>query len=71
MQDFKKLRGSPADFTRFLVMALGSAYEVEYHLLLAKDLCYVSAKAHRRLTGQVVGVKRMLVGLIKRLASPR
>jgi four helix bundle protein len=31
-------RSSPADFARFLHIALGSASELEYHLLLARDL---------------------------------
>ena len=31
-------RGSDADFGRFLIIALGSSSEVEYQLLLARDL---------------------------------
>jgi four helix bundle protein len=31
-------RGSEADFARFLQIAMGSASELEYHLLLARDL---------------------------------
>lgn len=58
-------RRSPAELARFLVTALGSAYEVEYHLLLAKDLSYLSAELHRGLQRDVVDIKRMLVGLIK------
>ena len=34
-------RGSDQDFARFVQIAMGSAAEVEYHLLLAKDLEYI------------------------------
>ena len=31
-------RGSDADYARFLYIAMGSAAELDYHLLLARDL---------------------------------
>lgn len=34
-------RGSDADFRRFLHIAMGSASELEYHLLLSRDLHYL------------------------------
>src|SRR5882762_7278805 len=36
-------RGTARDFARFIQMALGSASELEYHLVLAADLGFISA----------------------------
>jgi four helix bundle protein len=37
-------RSSDPDFARFLQIAFGSACEVEYHLILARDLRYVDGR---------------------------
>jgi four helix bundle protein len=60
-------RGSDADFGRFVQMALGSASEVEYHLLLAKDLDYLDASIHSALEKTTQRIKRMLSSLLKTL----
>ena len=39
-------RGGNAEFQRFLHMAMGSANELEYHLLLSKDLHFLSEEDH-------------------------
>src|SRR2546430_8421559 len=57
------------DFARFLQIALGSASELEYHLLLAADLGFVDGPAHTRLEQAVIEVKRMLVGFVRKLRS--
>src|SRR5208283_2794684 len=51
-------RGSDPEFGRFLQMAMGSASETEYHLLLAHDLHYLGDDPFRQLTADVVEVKR-------------
>ena len=43
-------RKGDADFARFLQMAAGSASELEYHLLLARDLCFLQAPDYERLS---------------------
>ena len=58
-------RGSELDFGRFVQMAMGSASEVEYHVLLAKDLGYLSADDFTLLTASVQEIKRMLVSLLR------
>ena len=63
-------RGSDADFGRFLQMAMGSASEVEYLLLLARDLGYL-ARMHGELEDQTTEIKRMLAALIRRLKADR
>jgi four helix bundle protein len=46
---------------------MGSASEVEYHLLLAADLNILTAAQHKQLELQVVEVKRMLSALINKI----
>ena len=60
-------RGSDKDFRRFLQIAMGSASETEYHLLLAHDLGFISQEHYQSLLQQITEVKRMLASLIKKL----
>lgn len=60
-------RNSDRDFARVVGIALGSASETEYHLLLAKDLDYLQPDYHAVLSQQVEEVKRMLTSLHGRL----
>ena len=62
-------RHGDADFARFLQMALGSASEIEYLLLLSKDLDLLDAEPHRALTELATEVKRMLASFIKKLRA--
>ncbi|MBI2681932.1 MAG: four helix bundle protein [Acidobacteriales bacterium] len=60
-------RGSDSDFARFIQMALGSASELENHLILALDLDLLKVDEHEYFDNEVTGVKRMLASLLKRL----
>jgi len=60
-------RETRPDFCRFLQNAGGSASEVEYHLLLGRDLGYLRPELCASLSDSVTEVKRMLNGLIQRL----
>ncbi len=62
-------RKGDAEFGRFLHIAIGSASELEYHLLLAHDLRLLSLVDYERLVGGVVEVKRMLVSLIRSMQN--
>ena len=64
-------RRSDAELARFLQIAMGSASELEYHLLLARDLNYVDGSIHERLANQVIEVKRMLTSFIQTLKADR
>ena len=57
------------EFARFLQMAMASASELEYHLLLAAELGILQRSAYEQLESQVKEVKRMLTSLIKRIRS--
>jgi len=63
-------RGGAKEFGQFLAVALGSATEVEYQLLLARDLGYLTEPSHRLLEGRLVEVKKMLVSLRSRVLTP-
>ena len=59
-----------AAFARFLRIALGSASELEYHLLAARDIRAISEHEYRSLSHQVVEVRKMLHGLLRRIDGP-
>ena len=62
-------RNGDRDFGRFLQIAVGSASELEYHLLLARDLCLLDAAGYQRLSEEVVEVKKMLSALLHKLRA--
>jgi four helix bundle protein len=62
-------RRGDVDFARFLQIATGSASEVEYHLLLARDLKLLESIDYKRLSDEVVEVKRMLASLMQKLRA--
>jgi four helix bundle protein len=62
-------RNGTAEFARFCSIAMGSASELEYHLLLARDLKLLKPKDHEQIAQQATEVKRMLTGLLKRLKT--
>jgi four helix bundle protein len=55
------------EMSRFLHIARGSAVELEYHLLLARDLELLSAGTFAVLERQVDEIQRMLTSLIQRV----
>ena len=57
------------DFARFLDIAMGSASELEYHILLSTDLELLPHPASCTLNAAVVEVKRMLAGLLRKLRA--
>ena len=62
-------RKGDREFRRFVRIAFGSASELEYHLLLARDLGLVPVAAHDRLSSAAAEVKRMLTGLAATLSK--
>ena len=50
---------------------MGSASELEYHLVLARDLGYLEATLYESLNDQVTEVKRMLASFILKLKASR
>ncbi len=62
-------RGGDPEFARFLRIAMGSASELEYHLLLACDLNFLDSVEYERFASQVTEVKRMLTAFIQKLTA--
>jgi four helix bundle protein len=60
-----------SELHRFLQIDCGSASELEYHFLLARDLGYISHADHLNAHKQLLEVKRMLVGLTRKVGSER
>jgi four helix bundle protein len=48
---------------------MGSASELEYHLLLAKDLKLIKPGDHEELSRRATELKRMLTGLRQKLKA--
>ena len=64
-------RDGDAELARFCQIAMGSASELEYHLLLARDLKYLNTDAHKELEDVLIEVKRMLASFIQKLRAER
>ena len=60
-------KSGDAELGRFLLISMGSASELEYHLLLAHDLGYLDTTQHQNLTLQTQEIKKMLSTFIKAL----
>jgi four helix bundle protein len=60
-------RNGDKDFAKFLQIAIGSSVELEYHLLFAGDAAIMPTAESRLQQERVVEVRRMLVGLIRKV----
>lgn len=64
-------RTGNGDLYRFLSISSGSSLELEYFLLLGRDLNLISATAYAKLQKQVAEVQRMLASLQRSVACAR
>lgn len=60
-------REAPVEFNRFCQIALGSVFELEYQLLLARDLNYLESKDYENINNQITEVRKMLITFMQRL----
>ena len=60
-------RDGDAELSRFCIIARGSASELEYQLLLARDLKLIPPNDYQHLSQQTVEIKRMLTVLVHKL----
>ena len=64
-------RNGDAELARFLDIALGSANELDYHLLLAHDLGLIGSADHARLESKVREVNSMIAAFVNKLRTTR
>lgn len=57
------------EYIRFLGISRASASEVEYQLILSKDLGYIDEQKYKELSKQIKSIIKMLNALIKSLRS--
>jgi four helix bundle protein len=60
-------RNSEPELKRFLIIAAGSISELEYQLILARDLGYLTESEYEQLTSETIEVKKMLFAFIHKL----
>ena len=64
-------RSGEPELARFLQIAMGSASELEYHLMLARELDLLGVNEYEHLRTELIAVKRMLTVLIQKLKADR
>lgn len=60
---------SKQDFSRFLQISLGSACELESHLLISKGLGYLDDEISLKIYNDLIEVKKMLIVYISKIKS--
>jgi len=64
-------RNGDVELRRFVKIALGSASELHYQLLLAPDLDYLQAAQAEEMMQETTEIRAMLYSLSKRLKPPQ
>lgn len=62
-------KDSDAELKRYFVIAMGSSSELEYLLLLARDLNYLPEEIHKTLHNDLTEERRMLNAFIQKLKT--
>ena len=62
-------RRSDRDFARFLSIAMGSASELDYLILLSRDLDLMNARTADVLSDSATELKRMLASLMRKIEA--
>lgn len=58
-------RDSQVELARFIHIASGSASELEYHFLLARDLGFIDTQTYNEFDSSINEIKKMLAGFAK------
>ena len=64
-------RNSDKEFSRFLNIAQGSAYEVRCQIFIARDLGYLDSNQSQFLTNKINEISRMINSLNQKLTANR
>ncbi len=60
-----------SELKQFMSIAMGSANEAGYQLLLSKDLGYISMSVYSDLNKEIIEIQKMLSSYIKRIAATK
>ena len=59
------------EFQRYLQIASGAASELDYHLLLSRDLRFLPEAEYKSLAKQLMEVRKMLTALLQKIETDR
>lgn len=62
-------RGTNKDYAHFLQISLGSTFELDYQLLLASDLNYISNANYGLLSKDIDSLKKQLAVLLQKVRA--
>ena len=60
---------SDAEFVKYLYISLGSSYEVETQLLIAKNIGYIQESQYSDLLSRIIEIEKQLSGLIRTICK--
>jgi four helix bundle protein len=60
-------RISNKDFKHFLTIALGSSFELETQIIIAKEFNYINEEELNDISSQIIEIQKMIYGLQKSL----
>ncbi|WP_431126729.1 four helix bundle protein [Flagellimonas flava] len=60
-------RETQKELTRFLYISSGSAHELEYLIMLSKELNFINDEQFSNLSSKIEEIKKMLASLIKKI----
>ncbi|MEM9953787.1 MAG: four helix bundle protein [Chloroflexota bacterium] len=64
-------RKTNGELEHFLYIAMGSASELEYHLLLSKDLGIIDTNLHSELENDIIILRKKMNVFIQRVSAKR
>lgn len=62
-------RSGEKELARFFQISMGSAFELEYHLLLANDLNFLNKLDYQSVNNNLIEIKKMLASFIEKLKT--
>ena len=60
-------RNSNPDFKRFLTIATGSSSELEYQLILARDLNFLPEHIFKELVSELIEIRKMIYSFMRNI----
>ena len=62
-------KNSNAEMKRFLMMSTGSCSELEYQIILAKDLNYIPENLFKELQQDIITIRKMIYSFVEKVKS--